>query len=139
MATLHERFWSRVDASGECWTWSGVRDGDGYGRLKIGGRMVRAHRHAAGVTDPRVHVCHRCDNRACVRASHLFLGSNADNMRDKVSKGRADQKLTSADAAEIRSMVARGVSISEAARRFGVSRPYASQLVHGRKRAAVSP
>ena len=38
-------------------------------------------------------VLHHCDNRACINPEHFFLGTNADNVRDKVSKGRC-QRLT---------------------------------------------
>lgn len=93
-----ERFWSQVDKSGECWVWTGTRTRDGYGKIgyRVDGRYLslRAHRvswalHRGPVPKGRS-VLHHCDNPACVRPEHLYLGSQADNMRDLRVRGRGN-------------------------------------------------
>jgi hypothetical protein len=102
-----------------CWEWTGWVDKDGYGRIKVSGRKIRAHRlswelHFGPIPktdDPMGNfVLHRCDNPTCVNPSHLFLGSHMDNLRDMMSKGRSARgekgckaKLTAAQVLEIRS------------------------------------
>jgi hypothetical protein len=94
--TLPARFWAKVDKNGECWEWTGSRQGNGYGRFRtVGGRQGRtdyAHRLAAldalGPVPDGMEVCHRCDNRRCVRPDHLFYGTRTDNVRDCMAKGR---------------------------------------------------
>lgn len=92
--TLEERFWAKVDnRNGEgCWTWNGDSYPKGYGRLKIDGKGKRAHRISyelfCGPIPDGLHVLHKCDNPACVRPDHLWVGTNKDNIRDKVKKGR---------------------------------------------------
>jgi hypothetical protein len=87
------RFWEYVDKSDGCWNWTGTLNDSGYGVLHgPNRRIIRAHRysyalHANGLDEDAL-VLHRCDNRRCVNPSHLFLGDHADNMRDKVQKGR---------------------------------------------------
>ena len=101
--TLQASFWSAVDKSGECWTWMRAASSTGYGAVTINQRQRAAHRVAWELTSGPIaeglQVLHRCDNPACVRPEHLFLGTQADNMRDMVSKGRhVNPRLTLSDA-----------------------------------------
>ena len=91
--TPEERFWSNVDKSGECWLWALRVDREGYGRFKLDGRYVGAHRFAyersVGPISDGMHVCHHCDNPRCVRPEHLFVGTASDNAQDRQRKGRS--------------------------------------------------
>lgn len=95
-------FWSKVDrrAADECWPWLGHRNHRGYGRFtrRFGSgtsksRHVPAARMAWELTHLQEfpvghHACHRCDNPPCCNPAHVFPGTDRDNMRDCVAKGR---------------------------------------------------
>ena len=91
---ITERFWEKVDKSGECWIWTAARQKFGYGKFAVakGGPFVCAHRFSyedqVGPIPEGMLVLHHCDNPPCVRPSHLFLGTQADNYADMRSKGR---------------------------------------------------
>jgi len=75
-----------------CWEWKWTSHSNGYGRCRINGRTVYAHRVAyafwIGPIPEGLDVLHRCDNPRCVNPQHLFLGTAVDNALDMVAKGR---------------------------------------------------
>lgn len=94
---IAERFWKFVlkpDTEDGCWTWVGGTTTAGYGIIGAGGRngaSLLAHRvsweiHNGPITDG-LFVCHHCDNPSCIRPSHLFLGTQKDNLQDASRKG----------------------------------------------------
>jgi len=89
-----ERFWAKVDRSdgdAGCWWWLGGGTTSGHGMFSHNYRSVPAHRFAYALTFGAIPaglvICHHCDNPRCVNPAHLFLGTYADNMQDKLKKG----------------------------------------------------
>jgi hypothetical protein len=143
-----ERFWSKVDKSGDCWIWTACRKSSGadYGLFYFDGRTQTTHRVVWQLTygpiaDGLV-VRHRCDNPPCVRPDHLDLGSNAMNVMDRLERGRdargslhGQSVLTEEAVADIRRCAdgaPRGTQ-SALARQYGVSEATISRIVlhHG--------
>ena len=88
-------FWAKVDRRGhdECWPWLACRDRDGYGIVaRRAWGTAFAHRIAwilaYGEIPAGLCACHSCDNPSCVNPTHLWLGTNADNIADRHAKGR---------------------------------------------------
>ena len=137
------RFWSNVDKSGECWLWTGHSDGR-YGRYgRRHGRDERAHRIVSELVDgpipDGVCVLRHCDVTLCVRPSHLFRGTQRDNIADMVVKGRArgkeqngelntNAKLTIAAVLHLRALAAQGLSSYRLGALFGVSQSVACDI-----------
>ncbi len=138
---VSDRFWSRVDKSGDCWLWTGSLHDWGYGQFLLVDKRFYAHRLAwalfHGAIPPGIMVCHRCDVPRCVRPDHLFLGTPKQNSEDMVRKGRGrpgmvGKKLDQERASEIRCRYAAGgVSQAELAREFGVSGNTVWRIVRG--------
>lgn len=83
-----------------CWLWPGARNHGGYGVMRYRGKTRRVHRVSAHLflgfdLDGSVKVLHRCDNPSCFNPSHLFDGTQKDNIADARAKGRLwNQSMT---------------------------------------------
>jgi hypothetical protein len=147
------RFWSHVDKSADCWTWNLYRNSRSYGQfvVSVGGkaRAITPSRFSwelhNGPVPKGMLVCHRCDNRICVRPDHLFLGTAKDNSRDASRKGRfaaqkdprirqgdnsPGRKLSSKDVLDIRRLSCGGMSQRELASKFSISKGQIYNIVH---------
>ena len=90
--TIEERFWEKVNKTDGCWEWTAHKLFNGYGRFSIRGATDYSHRVAwelaSGKYPTGKQVLHTCDNPACVRIDHLFLGTLKENMADRGAKHR---------------------------------------------------
>lgn len=151
MSTVVSRFLQKVRRGGddECWLWAGFRNKGGYG--KLGGRRREkhfAHRVAwetwVGLIPGGVCVLHHCDNPPCCNPKHLFIGSQADNMKDMAKKGRRlglgglpgvtnpNAKLTEQEVAAVRGLLLEGkLTHREIGVMLGVSRAAISHISCG--------
>lgn len=101
--SVRTRFWSKVAITSEddndCWEWqAALFKGTGYGQFNIRHYPYRAHRVSytmeVSIIPKGLCVCHKCDNRLCVRPSHLFLGLHKDNILDAKNKGHMKAKYS---------------------------------------------
>ena len=154
-----QRFWNKVNKTDTCWLWTASRRNKGYGAFGYTRDGVtvqdRAHRfsyriHKGEIPDG-MFVLHTCDTPACVNPDHLFLGSNDDNIRDMLKKGRHlpggthcgdsgnwkrgtvhhNAKLSEQDIVEIRNMYRPNeVSYSQIAKIFHINLSSAYKIVN---------
>lgn len=143
-----ERFWAKVRKGddSQCWEWVGSRAKAGYGTFGLDRGTVTAHRFSwemrNGPIPDGMFVCHRCDNRACVNPSHLFLGSAADNNTDMWTKGRASggsvgernhrALLTDDDVRDIRRRADAGEGRRSIAATYGVHKDTVGAVITGK-------
>lgn len=139
---MRRRFWAKVNKTESCWEWEASFGFADYGKFRVGPTYVSAHRVAYyieyGKFNEELLVCHKCDNPKCVRPDHLFLGTDADNGRDKMKKGRhrylapkialnRDQVI---EARRLRKEAGR--TYTEIGRMFGVSKFCVYEAVNGK-------
>jgi HNH endonuclease len=154
---LVARFWSNVDVGGRdaCWEWQRSRGTSaGHGRIRFSpGYETSAQRVAWALAHgrpPAEHVLHHCDNPPCCNPAHLYEGTQVDNSRDAVERGRTTRgrvrpeselhrgeghpmvKLTEDDVREIRRLAAEGVPRAALARRHAISGANIGLIVSGK-------
>ena len=154
-----KRFWNKVQKTDACWLWTASIGSHGYGQLNIEGKPETAHRLSwlihNGNIPSGLFICHTCDNRRCVNPDHLFLGTQSDNMRDALSKGKSclaqpnvmvahpekrhwgsknpRSKLTEEQVKEMRSMYTPGqITMAQIAEKYGVTRHAVGNIVKRR-------
>jgi HNH endonuclease len=143
-SSARERFWSMVQKTDGCWEWAGTLHRTGYARFYFRRKAAAGHRVAweleCGPIPDGLLVCHRCDNKRCVRLDHLFLGTARDNVLDMVAKGRhvffrgsrhPRALVTEGQVLEIRRRSIAGERTIRLAAAFGLSKSAAQHIVSG--------
>lgn len=139
----------KVDPSTGCWNWTRAKR-KGYGVISFNGRQYAAHRASYEVANGGIpnglHICHSCDNPACINPSHLFAGTHKDNMLDKETKGRGNHYTPRGDGnsnsiisdANVVALIKdyiRGLSHANLAEKYGVSVRSVPDYISGKSRS----
>lgn len=144
--TLTIAFWQHVlkgVTEDACWIWLSST-ADAYGEFRWNGKYYKGHRvsyllHRGDLNG--LQVLHTCDNRSCTNPKHLFLGTNADNVRDRDSKNRVchgerhhDCKLTNEQVEEIKWKSALGFTTRMLAKDYKIDQSHVTRIMNGQKR-----
>ena len=145
-----DRFMEKVNKTESCWLWTGGTYIKGYGNFWDGSRQISSHRFSYKyfIEDiPKgMCICHKCDNVACVNPTHLWLGTQKQNLQDMYSKKRNrplntytsgskhfNAKLSNIDVKTIRDVYTTGrFSHRELARKFHVSKTIITNILNNK-------
>lgn len=141
------RFWAKVEKTETCWLWTASTIRDGYGLFNPSpGKRAVAHRWILEQTGTEIPagyvVMHTCDTPACVNPAHLRVGTQSENIRDAVEKGRhvcANASITAEQAAVIKARLRSGERPPEIARDIGCSVNVVYGIRYGRTWKKVRP
>jgi hypothetical protein len=151
---LKERILNRREISPTgCWLWTGSRDANGYGHIRVGERVLLVHRVAAAVFfsdfDLYGEICclHNCDNPPCFNPEHLYTGTQADNIADRETRHRRNlrgseigtSKLTEDQVTQIIRALQTGERQSDVARRIGIGKVAVNAIAKRRSWRHVLP
>lgn len=158
MNSVEDKFFESIEKIpiAGCWIWMKCLADTGYGNLRIRNKTFCSHRISwllfNGHIPKGMHVLHYCDVRECCNPSHLWLGTNLDNILDRCRKGRSvgpsyrpkglkykiksnhgewNLSLSKIDRENIRIIYASGgISTYELAKRYSVSQPTISNIIN---------
>lgn len=135
---------SGTKRSGECLLWAGPLNKGGYAPIQFMGRKVLLHRLVAFLDgkleslDSPLRVLHKCDTPSCCETTHLFVGSQTDNMQDMIRKGRKKwpsgaahgmARLSFDKAQAIRDAHRSGERQVDIAKRYGIHQTHVSRII----------
>jgi len=151
MALVFANLISRIefDWSTECWNWTMYRNEDGYGRLSWNGRLRSAHRLSKYLygeitwkqfKDKSLVLMHTCDNPPCINPYHLKIGTQLENIADRVKKGRCargekkwSSKMKDPDVILLRELWDLRYSAEELSEIFNIAVPTVKQIAYRQK------
>ena len=140
--TIKESF---REKTGLDWQWKAGKTSYGYGLMSIGKKLEYAHRVSYQIHNGKIpqgmHVLHSCDDPGCVNPEHLHLGTNEDNIREKVERGRSVyqvyygeenpmSKFTNKQVIDIRKRYKNGTRQCVFVKEYGVSATTISDIVN---------
>lgn len=147
---ITEAFEKSVIKGNKCWEWLGNIYPNGYGKFpcSINGVRPSAHRISwmihYGIIPPDKIICHTCDNRSCTNPQHLFLGTQADNIRDMHEKNRGmigqthvNSKLKKDDVIIIKKLLKDRQSHTFISKQFNVCRATITSIKTGKTWAHI--
>jgi hypothetical protein len=138
-----DRFLQYVHKTENCWNWTGYLNERGYGQFDYNQKTCLAHRVSFILFKEAIpeglFILHSCDNRKCVNPDHLRIGTNQENMNDKVARGRqafmkgetnGRSKLKEIVVREIIELSNSGISQKEIANQFEINNSTVSKIIN---------
>ena len=95
---IKERLLEKRTIEEDCWLWTGSKSDMGYGRMGVGHTGTYfvhrlAYQEFKGPIPKGLYICHSCDKPLCFNPDHLWAGTQRDNLRDALAKGRCRNRV----------------------------------------------